>query len=337
MTASLAIDLLPDGGIRVDAPGATSGLATLEMATGWMAVAAERGWSVTLRGNVGSDVAQTIRAAAAARGVPVNDDASAPAPWPRDWSSLQLAAASGLTAQVNDLLGRGASQRSGRRDHSPYRLAMRAGHIDVLIALRDAGAALPPGSRPPDDLPNAVVLRNYLPDFTWWLALAVAVFGIVMAVVAKHWAFLVVAAIGTLAIVSANVAIGRTRIAVDGPRLSVRHVLRWHGPIDLRELVAVGFWRTTSTRMSSRWRLVQTTAGPALGPSASGAFDKGLFDELRQESGLRVVTIYSGRGFLSPGFEHHLGRYVVGSSARISTNAQSVFDELGIRRAGRVD
>ena len=57
----------------------------------------------------------------------------------------------------------------------------------------------------------------------------------------------------------------------------------------------------------------------------------------RQRSDLRVVTIYSGRGFLSPGLERHVASYVFRSPARISTNAQSAFDELGIHVADRSD
>jgi hypothetical protein len=226
---------------------------------------------------------------------------------------------------------------SRRRDESPYRLAMRNGHIDTLVALRDAGAPRPPGSRPPAELPNAVVLRNYLPSFIWWLAVAVGALGLVLAVALQQWPFLIVAASGAAAILIGNVAIGMTRIAVDGPRVSVRQVRRWHGPFDLRELVALGFWKATSTRMSSRWWFVQTVAGPAFGRSAHGGFDAALLAELAERSDLRVVTIYSGRGFLSPGLERHVASYVLRSPARISTNAQSAFDELGIHAADRSD
>jgi hypothetical protein len=59
-----------------------------------------------------------------------------------------------------------------------------------------------------------------------------------------------------------------------------------------------------------------------------------LLDELRARADLRVVTIYSGRGFLSPGLERHLERHVVGTPAHLSTSAQSVLDNLGTRRAG---
>jgi hypothetical protein len=329
---NLAVDLLDDGGIRVTAPGSSPGLASLRMALDWIGVAADRGWTITIRGGASSPVGAALRDAAAARDVTVNPAPDSPSPWPRGWSSLQMAASSGLTEQVQDLVARGASMSSRRRDETPYRLAMRHGHVDTLVALRDAGAAPPPGSRPPAELPDAVVLRNYMPAFIWWVAIAVGALGLVLAIALQQWPFLVVAASGAAAIVVGNLVVGRTRIAVDGPRLCVRQVRSWQGPIDLRELVALGFWKATSTRMSSRWWFVQTKAGPAFGRAAHGGFDPALLAELRSRDDLQVLTIYSGRGFLSPGLERHIGRHVAGTPARISTSAQSVLDELGTPR-----
>jgi hypothetical protein len=331
---NLEVDLLDDGGIRVTAPGSSPGLASRRMALDWVGVAAERGWTVTIRGGASSPVGAALSDAAAGRSVAVSSAADAPSPWPRGWSSLQMAASSGLTEQVQDLVARGASMSSRRRDETPYRLAMRHGHVDTLVALRGAGATPPAGSQPPAELPGAVVLRNYLPAFIWWVAIAAGVLGLVLAIVLQQWPFVLVAASGAAAILVGNLVIGATRIAVDGPRLSVRQVRSWQGPVDLRELVALGFWKATSTRMSSRWWFVQTTAGPAFGRAAHGGFDPALLAELRPRDDLRVVTIYSGRGFLSPGLERHIGRHVAGTPARISANAQSVLDELGTRRAG---
>ena len=215
---TLDVELLDDGGIRVTAPGSSPGLASRRMAIAWVEVAAERGWTLAIRGDGSPDIAGQIRGDAAARNVVVHADATSPAPWPRGWSSLQIAASSGLTEQVQDLVARGAPMNSRRRDQSPYRLAMRHGHIDTLVALRDAGAPRPPGSRPPTELPNAVVLRNYLPSFIWWLAVAVGALGLVLAAALQQWPFLIVAASGAAAILIGNAAIGMTRIAVDGPR-----------------------------------------------------------------------------------------------------------------------
>ena len=329
---NLEVDLLGDGGIRVTAPGSSPGLASRRMAVDWVGVAADRGWTVTIHGGTSSTVHAELRDTAAARDLIVTSVADSPSPWPRGWSSLQMAASSGLTEQVQDLVARGASMSSRRRDETPYRLAMRHGHIDTLVALREAGVTPPPGSRPPAELPGAVVLRNYLPAFIWWVAIVVGALGLVLAIALRQWPFLLVAASGAAAILVGNLVIGSTRIAVEGPRLSVRQVRSWQGPIDLRELVALGFWKATSTRMSSRWWFVQTTAGPAFGRPAHGGFDPALLAELRQRDELRVVTIYCGRGFLSPGLERHIGRHVAGTPARISTSAQSVIAELRTRQ-----
>lgn len=320
---TIRIEFLADGGIRVEAPGKAPGLASVGMLKGWMQVAAEHQYPVVATGTVNSPAAQSLLDEVRRADVPITVTPSEPTSWPKGWTSLQIAASSGLDEQVHDLVDRGADINAGRRDERPYRVAMRAGHVGVLTVLRDAGARIPPGSQPPPDLPQAVVFRNYLPTFTWWFAIALGALGIVLAVAVQHWAFLIVAAAGPAMVLVGDAVIGRTRIAIDGPRLSVRHVVRWQGPIDLRELVAVGFIDVVSRRMASRWRLVQTTAGDNFGRLARDGFDAPLADELQQTPELRVVTIYSGRGFLSPGLARHLARYVIDSPARLSPTARA--------------
>jgi len=326
---AIRIEFLIDGGIRVEAPGVAPGLASARMLKGWMQVAADRHYPVVAEGDVNSSAAQSMLDDVRRDDVPVTVAPSEPTPWPNGWTSIQIAAASGLDEQVHDLIARGISMNAGRRDQSPYRLALQSGHVGAVAVLRDAGARIPPGSQPPAELPNAVVFRNYLPAFTRWFAIALTVGGLVLAVAIRHWAFLVVAAVGPAMILVGNAVIGRTRIAIDGPLLSVRHVARWQGPIDLRELAAVGLAVATSTRMASRWRFVQRTAGDRFGRLARDGFEPSLADELQQTPDLLVVTVYSGRGFLSPGFERHLAHYVVATPARLSTTAQSVLDGLG--------
>ena len=155
-------------------------------------------------------------------------------------------------------------------------------------------------------MPNAVVLRNYLPEFVRWVVIATAVVGIGLAVALQQWPFLIIAAVGPVAVVVGNLVIGRTRIAVDGRLLAVRQVVRWQGPIDVGDLVAIGYAPAVSRRMSGRWRFVQTDAGPPYGRTAYQGFDRSLADQLKQRDDLRVVTVYCGRGFLSPGFQRHL-------------------------------
>jgi hypothetical protein len=205
---------------------------------------------------------------------------------------------------------------------------MQHGHIDTLVALRNAGIKPPPGSQPPDTLPDAVVLRNYLPGFVRWVAIACAVVGIVLAVAFQQWPFLIVAAVGVVAVGVGNLVIGLTRVAVDGRLLAVRQVARWQGPIDLGDLVALGYAPATSRRMSGRWRFVQTVAGPPYGRSAYQGFEPTLADQLKRRDDLRVVTVYVGRGFLSPGFERHIAKFVLPSPALVSDGARRVFDKL---------
>ena len=202
---------------------------------------------------------------------------------------------------------------------------MYHGHVDTLVALRQSGVDPPPGSRPPDDLPNAVVLRNYLPAFVQWVAVACAVAGVALAVVLGQWPFLILAAFGVVAVAVGNTLVGLTRIAVDGRMLAVRHIARWQGPIDLGELVAVGYAPAASTRMSGRWRFVQTVAGPPYGRTAYQGIDRELAEPLMQRSDLRVMTVYCNRGFLSPGFQRHVAPIVQQSSALVSSTAEQVF------------
>ena len=243
-------------------------------------------------------------------------------PWNDGWTSLQMAANSGLAEQAAELVEGGADRSPRRGPQSPYRLAMHHGHVGTLVALRDAGVAPPPGSRPPEALPNAVVLRNYLPSFVWWVAIACAVAGIALAVVFQQWPFLILAAVGAALVLVGNLVIGRTRIAIDGPRLAVRQVIRWQGPIDVGTLVAIGYAPAVSRRMSGRWRFVQPDAGEPYRRTAYQGFEPPLADQLKQRAELRVVTVYCGRGFLSPGFQRHLAPYVLESPALVSEAAR---------------
>ncbi len=320
----LRVELLGDGGVRVEPPNAVGGLASERMARQWIDVSD----TVEITGDVTRPIHAELLGYARANVPEVTVTATEPARWPDGWTSLQMAANSGLAEQAGELVMRdnGASPRRGRR--SPYRLAMFHGHVDTLVALRDAGLGAPPGSRPPDTLPNAVVLRNYLPEFVRWVAVAAAAVGIALAVALRQWPFLIVAVFGVVAVAVGNAIIGLTRVAVDGRMLAVRQAFSWEGPIDLGDLVAVGYAPAASTRMSSRWRFVQTVAGPPYGRTAYQGIDRDLADRLKRRSDLRVVTVYSNRGYLSPGFQRHLAPYVRPSSAVVSSTARQVFEHV---------
>ena len=190
-------------------------------------------------------------------------------------------------------------------------------------------------------MPNAVVLRNYLPSFVRWVAIGCAVVGIGLAIALRHWAFLLIAVAGFAMVAVGNAVIGMTRMAVDGRLLAVRQVLRWQGPIDIGDLVAIGYAPAASRRMSGRWRFVQPNAGPPLRRSATPGLRSGACRRLEQRDDLRVVTVYCGRGYLSPGLQRHLAPYVLQSSALISATAEQVFalvEQAGgaaVERSGR--
>ena len=128
-------------------------------------------------------------------------------------------------------------------------------------------------------MPDAVVLRSWLP-WTGLVALFTAAIGLIGILATRHWAFALVAVSGALLVGIGNAAAGAARVAVDGPRLAVRAVARWHGPLDLRTLASVDYRPAPSSRMTARWRL----AGPE-GP---------------------IPDVVAGHDFMTPGFECHL-------------------------------
>ena len=76
-------------------------------------------------------------------------------------------------------------------------------------------------------MPDAVVLRSWLPTWIWSVALFTAAIGLIGFLATRHWAFVLVAVSGVLLVGIGNAAAGAARVAVDGPRLAVRAVARW--------------------------------------------------------------------------------------------------------------
>jgi hypothetical protein len=324
----LRIELLGDGGVRIEPPSGTGGLASERMARDWLVAATEQRLPVIVHGDIAAPLHAGLLEFVRKQDLDVTIEPTTPQSWPDEMASLQIAANSGLAEQVEDLLRRGVGVTPRRGERSPYRLAMRHGHIATLVALRDAGVDLPVGLRPPAALPNAVVLRNYLPSYVRWVVIACAVVGAGLALALWHWAFLIVAAAGALAVAVGNLVIGRTRLAVDGRLLAVRQLMRWQGPIDVSDLAGIGYAPAVSRRMSGRWRFVQRHAGPPYRRSSRQGFDAATAEPLEAQPELRVVTVYCGRGYLSPGFERHLAPYVLSSPALISSAARQVFDAV---------
>ncbi|MET0966977.1 MAG: ankyrin repeat domain-containing protein, partial [Nakamurella sp.] len=163
MSTALLVEVFADGGIRVTTPAGGNGLASLAATRDWVAEAGRADVAVHLRGAVDAPLAAPVAAAVRRLAPSLDETPSRPAAWPNGRSSIQTAASNGLIEQVTDLLDRGISPNGGRWGRTPYRLAMQRGHTDVMVALRDAGAAIPRGLAPPERLPQAVVLRAYLP------------------------------------------------------------------------------------------------------------------------------------------------------------------------------
>ena len=327
----MVIELLADAGIRPRAHGRTDILVSATEVRAQVAAAAARGEPIHITGDVESPLGRAAIEQLTHPGVDVTIAPAAPNAWPRRWTSLQVAANEGRDDVVRDLLARGALIPTPLRpDHTPYRLAMRHGYFDVMRTLRDAGAPLPVGLQPPALLPNAVVARNYLPAFFWWLTLAVCALGIVAAIMI-HPALLVVP-IAVLPQPSfANAAIGRNRVAVDGPLISVSEFLGRQGLVDLRRLVALG--HTENWPNPSIWTLIQRQAGASPRRFTNTGFGFELAEQLRQEQNLRKVTIQCGMGWLWPGLARHLAAYVLDSQAGISPSSRAAFVKAGVHAA----
>ncbi|MET0143939.1 MAG: ankyrin repeat domain-containing protein [Ilumatobacteraceae bacterium] len=307
---ALVVEVLADGGIRMTSLAGATGLASLPATRHWIAEAHRAGAAVHLRGEVSAPsailVADEVRRLASS----LDEAPSQPAPWPNGRSSIQTAASNGLTEQVTDLLDRGVSPNDGRRWETPYRLAMQHGHADVLVALRDAGAAVPRGLAPPAVLPHAVVLRAYSPRWIWWLLvpfLALAAGALIDRAYAVAPAFAIIPLIGSGAV---HLVLGNTRCAFDGPYVARRRGRHWQGPIDVRTLDALGYTPPGTVRMPVLWVLGQRGAGDRPNVYARSAFDDEQRAAIAKIEGLRFVPLYAARGFLSPGIERLLARHL---------------------------
>jgi hypothetical protein len=285
----VAIEVLADGGIRM------GGLVTLAAVQATIGDANERAVHVAVSGAVDAALGAAVIDALRHTGARIEVAASSPAPWPHRWSSVQYAAEGGLVAELEDLLARGAAATPRRGSSAPSRLAMSRGHVPALVALRAAGVRPPRGAAPPASMPDAVVLRTWLPAWTWSVVVGTAVIGVIGLLATRHWAFGLVAVSGAVLVGIGNAAVGLSGVAIAGPRLAVRPVARWHGPYDLRALTSIDYRPAPSSRMTARWRLT----GPA-GP---------------------VPDIVAGHDFMTPGFERHLWSWLDPAHTAISPSA----------------
>lgn len=319
---TVVVELHADGGIRLTTPTTGSGLASLQAACDWIDDANRRGDSVRLTGALTAALAGPVADEVRRRAGSLEETPSAPAPWSQGHSSVQAAAFSGLTDQLADLLDRGASPNAGRGANTPYRLAMQRGHADALAVLRNAGAPTPRGLKPPDTLPNAVVLRAYPSRWLWWLLVPfVGLAGVVVVGGAPALAPGLVA-IPLLAIAAVHLALANTCCAIDGPLVARRRGRGWQGPVDLRELDALGFSPPGPARSPVIWVLGQREAGDAPNVYSKRTFTRDQLAALDLIPGLRFVPIYAARGFLSPGFERLLSRHLDRTSLVVGPQAE---------------
>lgn len=317
---TLGVEVFADGGVRLTTPTGTAGMATLVTVRDWIESANRSGSSVTLTGDVGAPAAAPVVDEIRRIAHRVTERPSAPVPWPHGRSSVQTAAADGHIAQLADLLERGAAPNQGFGRSTPYRLAMERGHVEALRLLQRHGVRLPRGVRPPDVLPDAVVLRMFAPALMWWLVLPFVVLAIVAAVGGAPIVGIVLVLIPLLGIALTNVLLGNSRSAIDGTRLARRSGRRWLGPVDLSALDAVGYAPHANLRAPAVWALGQHTAGHAAGPYERRAFPNDQLDAL-ERAGVRFVTVPAARGFMSPRLERLLARLVDPAATTVSPNA----------------
>lgn len=331
MTVHLLIELFDDGGIRVVPPTGRPGIATRTEMLRWAATAATERWPVRVTGRVDAPLARDV-VDSLPTGLDVTIETSEPAPWNRNWSSLMWAADRGLLAEVADLLDRGSPTTSPRLAPTPYRLAMRRGHVPVMLALRAAGAEDPVVSRPPG-APEAVVMRQYIGAFFWYLAPIAPIGGAVAALLLRDWIAIVVGLFIGVVIVAlgmfAEFAAGWTAFAVDGPRVHYRRLARWRGPVDLRRLVALGYRGSIHRRSPTLMRLANRQDGEPFSRRTHAGFDQATIEHLRAQPAVRVLTLYLGWNFLRPGIEEYVARYVDERITLVSENAQPLLRAAG--------
>lgn len=123
-------------------------------------------------------------------------------------------------------------------------------------------------------------------------------------------------------------------IKLDGDRLSVRRGFRWVGPVDLTDLVVLGY-RPMAYRRPATWMLIQRDAGPKLRWPRTLDLDSETRQRLVGQDGLRLLEVAAGSAFSEvPGLSAHIARCAVGSGAVIDSRALGAIDAAARRRQG---
>jgi hypothetical protein len=329
----LHIELFADGGIRLAPPAGRPGIASLAATARWVEVAASQGHPIRITGQVDAPLARAVRERLTAGGAAVDAEATEPRPWRRGWTSLMWAAEHGLVEESADLLERGSSPEVSWWKLSPYRLAMRRGHIPVMELLRAAGAEQPTLSRPPGAA-NAIVMRPYVSRLFWWSAPVAVLVGLAIAGVMRSLTAAVVGAavgafIAALACWANFLSARVSSVAVEGPRLSVRSFGGWRGPVDLRHLAAFGIRRSLHRRMPTLLQLVNDEIGePLSGQATCPGLDSTDLEQLLKQPQQRVLTVpLRGWNYLQPGLERYVAGFIDADLTLVSSTAGHLFPD----------
>lgn len=112
-------------------------------------------------------------------------------------------------------------------------------------------------------------------------------------------------------------------VELDGPHLRVRRFVRWVGPVDLRQLVAL-VYRPRTQRAGAAWLLVQRQTGRRLRAHWRFVIGRETYERLRRQHDLRVVEVGAGSRLAPiPGLADRLAQYVLPTGAIVDERARA--------------
>lgn len=339
---TVRIELHADGAIALAVPDrdVPRSLATMEQAGDWAAHAAREGNPVEVSGAVTATLALPVVELVRARAPGATVTETTPAPLDDGLTAVQVAARHGLVRQLVDLLERGAPTDSSDPERSPYWLAARRGHITSLRALRSAGV---PDSlqrrRPREASPDAIVLRPLLTRLRRRIIGAALVAPLLLGglgtIALGDPAALLTGAVVTAAclpLVAMILWLARNAgIAIDGTELYVGQPFGWKGPVDLANLVAIGY-TPQFKRTPAYLRLIQTSAGSRLLPGSLVGFEKDVAKAIREQSGLKTLLVGFKGSYLMPGLPRFIGQCTDGTDLVLSPPARAFLRQHGALR-----
>lgn len=317
-----------DGGIaRLGADTRDPAMATSAQFLAWCERAKRDGRPIVVKGAVDAPISRRLLDRFDDAGYTATYERS-PAPrWTRGRTALMPAAEAGLDEHVTDLIDRGAQAESRIPANHPYRLAMRRGHIEVMHALRRAGLDRPSRVPPPSTLPEAIVLRPYLAIGMWLIPLVVLAVGAVGAMITLNVLALGVSVVlaGTISLIlaAANISLAANAVAVDGAKLASRRNRTWHGPVDLRHTLAVGYLPILNWRSPARLRFGHLGDGQRISRLTTDGFDAEQVELLRSRDA-RCVTVNLAPSFLSPGILIHAAKHLPADLQHLSVSVKAV-------------